>query len=258
MNSHAYRYEIINNKNGLFDDYIDMVYILTLEDSSRRQNYMNQINKYNIHKNIIIQHNKGYKNSKKQLYNQDTISDINDSFYHAFYHAKQNNYQNIIIFEDDFEFNDTINSNIVNNIGNFIKNNKFHIYHLGSIFHISYPTIYLGHLISVFITSAHGVIYNNKYIDYYINQYEKGMSIPNDQVWLDLKIIKYTYYKPLCFQVFGETKNRNNWKFKEIILKIFELVNLHKSHSPGYSIFNGVSYVISISIVLILIKLTIS
>ena len=39
MNSHAYRYEVINNEKGMFDNYVDMAYILTLENSKRKNVY---------------------------------------------------------------------------------------------------------------------------------------------------------------------------------------------------------------------------
>ena len=97
MNSHAYRYELIENKKGMFDKYIDMVYILTIENSPRREHYMNQINKYCPHKNITIQYNKGYKLCKKKLYKQDSSYDLNDAYYHAFLNSLQNNYKHIII-----------------------------------------------------------------------------------------------------------------------------------------------------------------
>ena len=102
MNKNSYRYEMIESNEGMFDNYIDIVYILTMENSNRREKYMNQINTYTPHKKILIQHNKGFKKCKKQLYKQTSLYDLNDAFYHAFLNAKENNYKNIIIFEDDF------------------------------------------------------------------------------------------------------------------------------------------------------------
>ena len=92
-------------------------------------------------------------------------------------------------------------------------------------------------------------IYNWDYLYYYINKYEKGLSTANDMIWNNLNIIKYNYYKPLCFQLFENTENRNNWIAKDIVIYILELLKLHKSHDPGYSIFNITSYVISFHLI---------
>ncbi len=252
MNSHAYRYEIINNKKGMFDNYIDMVYILTMEDSSRRAHYMNQINTYIPHNTITIQHNKGFKKCKKQLKKQNTINDLNDAYYHVFLDALKHNYKNIIVFEDDFYFDDTINQYIVDDIGQFIKNNPYHVYNLGPIFHISAPNVSsLNHIKSYFLLTSHGVIYNRDYVYYFIKTYEKGFIMQNDHIWLNLSILKYSYYKPLCFQKFEDTENRTNKLFSKYIIKIYTLLNLDKYHQPGYTILNIVSYIVSFHLIYI-------
>jgi hypothetical protein len=245
MNKHSYRYELIKNKKGMFDNYVDMVYILTMENSDRKEHYMNQINTYIPHKNILIQYNKGFTNCKKKLQHQDTINDLNDAYYHAFLNALQKNYKNIIIFEDDFTFDYNINQLVVDDIGKFIKTNNYHIYHLGSLFHISIPSISM-HLKSYYITSSHGVIYNRDYVYYYIKNYEKGFKHKHWKLWLNMSIIKYTYYKPLCFQIMN--------KDKKIFGKVYELFNLNKNHNPGYKIFNIISFIISFHLIYLFIN----
>jgi hypothetical protein len=47
MNKNSYRYEIIEIEKGMFDNYIDMVYILAID--SNKEHIMNQIKK-----NMII------------------------------------------------------------------------------------------------------------------------------------------------------------------------------------------------------------
>ena len=97
------------------------------------------------------------------------------------------------------------------------------------------------HLKSYFITSSHGVIYNRDYVYYYIKKYELGFTKPNYKVWLDLNIIKYTYYKPLCFKL---SKN-----------KYLEFFNLNKKHNPGYKIFNIIIKTIYLTILFVLYQL---
>jgi hypothetical protein len=247
MNKNYYRYEIITNKKGMFDDYIDMIYILTMENSNRRQHYMNQIKQFNIHKNITIQHNKGFKNNNKNLWIKTTIGDLNDAYYHAFLNALQNNYKNIIIFEDDFFFDYNINQYIIDDIGQFITTNPYHLYHLGSLFHISIPSLSsLVHLKSYFVLSSHGVIYNRDYVYFYIKNYEKGFALQNDHIWSELSILKYIYYKPLCFQLCENTENRKNWLFSKYIVKIIDYLKLEKYHYPGFTILNILSLILSL------------
>ena len=255
MNSHAYRYELIEKKKGMFDNYVDMAYILTMEDSSRRDHYMNQIINYIPHKTITIQHNKGFKKSNKKLYKQDSVHDLNDAYYHVFLNALKNNYKNIIVFEDDFIFDDTINEYIIDDIGNFITKNSYHIYHLGSPFHISMPNITsLSHIKSLFIISSHGVIYNRDFAYYYIKNYERGISLQYDFAWNSLSILKFTYYKQLCFQISPDTENRDNWICSNIAIKIINLLKLDKQYKPGFTILNVISFIVSFHLIYIFLK----
>ena len=229
-----YRYELIKTDEGMFDNYIDLVYILTIDGN--KENIVNKINKYKPHKKILVQY---YINLNK-LDKLDKQLSINEAYYNIFLNALKHNYKNIIIFEDDFTFDYNINQLVVDDIGNFIKNNNYHIYHLGSLFHISIPSISM-HLKSYYITSSHGVIYNRDYVYHYIKRYERGLKHANDKVWLDLNIIKYTYYKPLCFQTIN--------KDKKIFGKVIELFNLNKNPNPGYKIFNIISLIISFHLI---------
>ncbi len=252
MNSKCYRFKLIEHDKGLFDEYIDIVYILTMENSKREKNYMDQIKKYIPHKKILIQYNKGYKTCKKKLIVQDSKTDLCDAYNNVFVHAKKNNYNNIIIFEDDFFFDNTINTSIVDKIGCFIKKNNFHIYHLGPLFSLFIPKIFtLPHRKTFMLLSSHGVIYNKTYFDWYINKYNTGFTSGADGVWNDLSIIKYSYYKPLCFQLCEETENRNtSWgklcNFINILPEIVKLLKLDKKYQPGFMICNIISFLISL------------
>lgn len=255
MNKHSYRYETIESDTGMFDNYIDMVYVLTMEDSKRREHYMEQINTYKIHKKILIQHNKGFKKCKKKLYKQNSLYDLNDAFYHAFLNAKHNNYKNIIIFEDDFFFDEQINKYIVDDIGNFIKTNKYHVYNFGNVYGIPIP-IFSTHTRNLFLNCAHGVIYNINYFNYYIDKYQNTMTCANDFIWNNFNIIKYNYYKPLCFQLFTDTENSSTWPLiGKIFIPFMNYIKMDKTHRPGFDIFNIASYISSFIIIYILIKI---
>lgn len=243
-NSAAYYYTKLSFDAGLFDKAVDMAYILTMEDSTRVGSYMNQLNKYKPLRNVIIQFNKGFKNTNKQLHVMNTVGDLNDAFYHALLHASAHNYNNIIIFEDDFFFDHTMHQSVANEICMFISTNKFHIYNIGSINHFTIPAFSLHHR-SLFLSSAHCVIYSREYIDMYISMYNIGFTCPNDMIWNKLQIIKYRYYKPLCFQLHVATLNRVNWICSDALIALVELFNLHKTHQPGYTIYSIMCYIIS-------------
>ena len=68
MNNSCYYKKILNFDNGMFDEYIDVAYLLTMENSKRKEHYMEQLNKYKPHKKIIIQYNKGFKLCNKNFH----------------------------------------------------------------------------------------------------------------------------------------------------------------------------------------------
>jgi hypothetical protein len=253
-NKHSYRYEYILSENGLFDHYIDIVYILTMENSIRRDSYMEQIKKYNPYNKIIIQHNIGFKKCKKNLYKQNTVHDLNDAYYHVFLHAKSNNYTNILIFEDDFFF-DNIKKDDIHEIGMFINNNDYHIYNLGCGFNISFPHT-IKHHISIISSCSHAIIYNIKYIDFFIKKYNDGFDMMCDSIWNRMDILKFKYYKPVCFQLFPITENIKNWPLSKFAIWFINLVKLGKNHKLGFAILNILGYLISFIVLLLYIWFT--
>jgi len=74
---------------------------------------------------------------------------------------------------------------------------------------------------------------------------------------------KYSYYKPLCYQLFNNTENSNYWggdnKINIIIVKIikylFQLCNLNISPEPGFSYFYFLAKLIFYIILILLIGL---
>jgi len=251
--------------SGLFDNYIDMCYVLTMENSNRKEQYMNQLELYKPLSKVIIQINKGYKTCSKNLYKQASAQDLNHSYLNAFDHAKNNNYKNILIFEDDFFF-DRITQENVNSIGDFINNNKYHVYNLGPIIHMSYPVSFEHHK-SFYQATSHAVIYSSLYIDYYLNNYDNMKLSPVDQLWNSKKIKKYKYYKSICYQTFPVTENQANWgqeldkisRLRVTFLKyLIKKLNLDNTHYPGYIVFNIFGYTPLILLIIIVLYLLIN
>ena len=246
---------------GLFDKYIDMCYILTMEDSSRTLQYIDQIKKYKIASNIIIQINKGYKKCNKKLYKQSSNHDLNDSYYNVYKHAKHNNYKHILVLEDDFIFDKMIltdeGAKAIESIGLFITNNIYDVYTIGPTIHISYP-VSLKHHKCMLLTTSHSVIYSKHYINYFIDNYEKNLITQSfDEYWNKLEIIKYKYYKPFCYQLFYKTENSSSWPFSKFALYMSTILGLDRKPQPGFMItnifFNILSFIIFIIIVICIV-----
>jgi hypothetical protein len=95
---------------GLFDDSIDVTYILYLEGNIERYNsILKQIQKYQPTKNIYLISNKGYKKCKKNVNVNNATHDCTYSHIEAYIHAENNNFNNILILEDDFIFDEDLN-----------------------------------------------------------------------------------------------------------------------------------------------------
>ena len=217
INSHCFNFKNINLKNGIFDNFIDATYVITLEKSKRHESMYRQLYKYKPSSNIFIYMNKGFENCKKKLVKQNTSNDLTNSNYNILIHAQKNNFNNILVLEDDFLFNNRIlNKEYTNDIKNFItsrKNTELFCYSLGSL-PILFKNIYGNHY-DIFGLATHSIIYPkqtiNKLIDYINYLYENNKN--NDIDMLNNKIIKrYIYKIPLCCQTFPETKNsKSTW-----------------------------------------------
>lgn len=266
FNYNCYRLELINYDKGLLDNIIDAVYVITMENSERIGSVYRQLEKYKLSKNIYIQKNKGYKNCDKKLLKNQTNYDIVDSNYNIWLHAKHKNYNNILILEDDFIFDERIlDKHVLNDLDNFINKNDFDIYNLGcfgSIFNpISLFSIFLKHIkIEVYAAMAHSLIISknirNELIDKYENDKEKLLSTafgPHmDAIYIKESSKYYMYYKPLCYQKVEETENMDTWtKSNNKIIKNFlyirifflRLLQLDKKTQPGYDIVYIYNYI---------------
>jgi hypothetical protein len=249
---------------GLFDQYIDMCYILTMENSSRTIQFIDQINTFKIASNIIIQINKGYKKCNKKLYKQASNYDLNDCYYNVFKHANKNNYKNILILEDDFMFDKYIltekGKKTIDSIGKFITTNTYHLYTIGPTIHISYP-VSIEHHKSLLLHTSHSVIYSHLYIKHFIENYENNKVTKSfDEYWNKFEIKKYKYYKAICYQIFYKTENTETWPFKNFALFMSKLLKLDHKPQPGFSIANILFYIVSgiiFSLLLLIIVLLI-
>jgi len=254
--------------NGELDEIIDATYIIHLKDNGRFESIIQQLKFFTPTKLVYVVFNKGFKKCKKSDFIKISSDDLIDANLQILKHSKKMNYDNILILEDDFIFSPKINDSFhKNNVINFCKNNnnKPFYYLLGCTPILLLPQDYYNYKI-ILSGGTHAVIYNKQMIDYLINLDQTKMT---DWDGLNLEISnKYTYYLPLCYQLFPETENSKEWGVKfnfiiyyltQIMPKIFKILNMDKNVEPGYSIFyifsKLISFIIFILLILLIIKL---
>ena len=245
----CYRKETIHYKYGLFDNMIDAVYVLTMEDSTRRNDYMYQLEMFKPCSKVHIMHNKGYKKCEKKLCDKDncfrvdiSYKDITHAYMNTLKDAKKNNYKNILILEDDFIFSSQIkNQDTIFQIETFLKSiqNTNTVYHLGTIPIVS--TYYGNHRKIIASIGCHAVFYNSKSVGTLL---KNEINIDDFDLGLLKYVKRYCYHEPLAYQTFDETDNNSNWgKFlfllgyilRFIAVSILKLLNLDKKVEPGTS-----------------------
>ena len=253
-NNHCYYFEERNYKNGLFDSFVDATYILTMEDSKRKDEYEEQLKKYIPTKKVYIVHNKGYKKCNKDLPENISGYDLIDANLNTMNHSIEHDYNNILILEDDFIFNEEIkNVNIINEIKNIFINNKTSFYfNLGSInyFFIPFSTsnVYRG----IYSLATHSIIYNKKICLDILN----NNNINNYLHWDDFLTKNYTkyFYKfPLCFQKFPDTDNNKYWfhnlygeeYLSYIIKRLIDYIEVNKNPKLGWYRINNIGFFFS-------------
>jgi len=99
------------------------------------------------------------------------------------------------------------------------------------------------HYWPIFSGGMHANIYNKPMRDIIINT--KQHTILDWDEFCIWNSYKYTYYIPLCYQLFPETENSKTWGknnsifihyFKQLGPNILRLLNMDKQAEPGYTI----------------------
>ncbi len=249
MNEHCYILEKLKIKEGIFDEIVDACYIIHLIGSPRLRNVYKQTYELPLCKNTMICHNKGFKKCRKDLKVQRSPHDLLNCYKYILANALREKYQQIIILEDDFIyenalFNPFYQKNIIKFLNkNNCKNRDF-IFSLGGL-----PTCQSLYVTNPYFTNlylscgTHALLYSNKAIE---NVY-KNMKSMND---IDEFTSTHYFYKryghiiPLITQTFPETENTKSWgshysinyknnnyefNFYQIVKYFFYMFKLHKS-----------------------------
>ena len=236
--SNCYIFKNLKYKNGIFDNSIDITYIMTMENSNRIFNITEQLNKLKPTSNIILVINKGYKKCEKNLPINISTKDIIHANVEIFKHAKKNNYKNILILEDDFIFDNNIYKYQhvfnVNKICNDYINDNFSL-SLGSIPLLMLPYNYCLYK-SIFTMATHAMIYTKSCRENILN-YKNIMNEIDWDLYTNLNASKYLYYVPLITQTYPETINQKNWDnafgFKKLFIQVIKNNELDKKAQPG-------------------------
>jgi hypothetical protein len=243
----CYTFKKMKYNKGLLDDAVDATYIIHLEGNGRYDDIMNQLKTYHPTKEVYIVFNKGYKKCKKDEHIKFPAHDLVDAFLHVFKHAKNENYDNILILEDDFIFTEKIKKeSIQKDIFTFLNDNKDkdYQYFLGCLPYLQLPcTLDSKHYINICSCGTHAVIYTKKNRERLLNVNQKDITDWDYYSFIYLR--RYTYCEPLCYQLFPDTDNSNNWHkdnyifhmISKLIKKILNLFKLDTQIEPGYSIF---------------------
>jgi hypothetical protein len=268
LNNKCYKFEYKIYNKGFLDDFVDCTYVLNLENNGRKKDIDQQLLRNIPTKKIYIVYNKGYKNCKKKLIQQNSKYDLTDFYLITINHSVKNNFNNILILEDDFIFDyvriNDLEKNIVNEIKLFFdKNkNKMFYYNLGPTPIIIYPNmnIFNNTYQSLVSSSSHANIYTKKCQLDILKKVEKGENI-NDH-WDQFLFKKYKNYfhkYSICYQTFPITENQKIWfeglfsnlRFnilKSIITKLGYDKNAQPAHDNVMNFFFVLNYLIFILI----------
>lgn len=244
MNNICYNFKNLSFNTGLFNSFVDMTYVLIMENSKREKNMYKELNLFKPTSKVKIQYNKGFKKCKKNLYKQQTNWDLMDATYNVMLDAKKNDYKNILILEEDFIVNNKKLTKInITNIQNFIKNKEVDIYLLGNFIpsiNITLNTHLKCSHCKISCGGTQGYIATNIGIEKFINLYElgnykllKNMSNNGDIDWLfnDNYFKTYYYNKPLIIQPLEDTENlstnNSNYKFMNNLIYKLKLIYIY-------------------------------
>jgi len=264
----CYNYKKIIYNDPIFTNTIDATYIIHLENNGRLENIMKSLSNYHITNTVYIVFNKGYKKCKKKDFIINPPYDLVDAFINIFNHANSMNYNNILVLEDDFIFSKEIkNRKHINNINKFLNkhNNESFQYYLGCVPLLLIPYDYYNY--KQVSSGTHAVIYSKKMRDIILKKEQKKIVDWDFFNNYNLFKYRYTYYKPLCYQLFPETENSKYWFANNNLLKIpllivsnfikyiYKLLKMDIMEEPGFSYFYIFGKLMFYIILLVLIKL---
>lgn len=247
INTQCYDFEYLNfNKCGQFDNFIDVTYVITMKDSERYNMVYKKLEVFNPTSTVIVLNNFGYKKCKKILHKQNSAFDLTNAYLNVFYHSIKNNYKNILILEDDFEF-DMVkmkDMKIINDLRYFFNKHRGEefIYNIGTV-----PSLFniipvdTNHYRGFKIGYSQSIIYSNE-IKVKVLIQGLNTKIEHFDHFISKQFVNYFYKTPLCYQIFKKTENSSLW-LNGYLSTIFKLIKLDEKSKPGYEIYFYYSFI---------------
>jgi hypothetical protein len=240
----CYNFKELHYKNPIFNN-VEATYIIHLEGNGRLIHIQSQLHKFHPTETVYIMFNQGYKKCEKDEYINKPPLDLVDAFYTVFKDAEKKGYENILVLEDDFMFDDEIlDKKHPAEIDRFLmkKKGQHFIYYVGTLPFLQLSTFGFHNRVFASI-GTHSCIYPKKYIKDLV--YNIPQNIVTDwDLHTAIRSRQYKYYKTLCYQTFPQTENQKNWggnTFLHFILentniRFIRLLHLDTTPQPGYNI----------------------
>lgn len=233
----------------IFND-IEATYIIHLEGNGRYEHIEKQLQTYHPTKLVYVLLNKGFKKCEKDKRIDKSPLDLVDAFWTIFKDANEKKYENIIVLEDDFIFDEKIlDKTHSTSIETFLKEKQGNLfaYYLGTLplLQMSFNTEHNRVILS---GGTHACIYPCGFIKHMVENV-KQETITDWDMYMNFNYTRYKYHTPLCYQLFPQTENQNNWGhenpiFRYISKKGIECIKIMKLDTnvhPGYDISEFVS-----------------
>lgn len=272
LNTHCYNIERLEfDKPGIFDSFVDATYIITMEGSDREKELYQKLKEFNPTRVVYISHNKGFKKCNKILYEKKVYYDVINSYHNVFYHSRKNNYNNILLLEDDYEFDlELTTQSVANNIKQFFDKhrNETFFYNIGAIPPMFIPILLdKYHYMGIQTLPNHSVIYTRQIQNDILHNIIK----PTEKVkffdsWLSKKYRGYFYKYPICYQTFPTTDQSSEWKlplWDSYVTPVVKYIRLDKNAKPGFSnaykITLAINYfffiIVSVTVILLIMNI---
>lgn len=248
--SECYSFKLVHQTDDPILKNVDISVVLTMENANR--NFDDSV-LLNLARFTYIQVNKGFKNCNKPGVNT-VVADVIHAHKNVCKNTKE--YKNVIIFEDDAEYNYKYSPDEFKSIDDFIRDNKFNLYSLGNV-SINLPSTSDHREIFLGFGGSHAIIYSPEGRLNLINS--TGNMIDLDLISTIPHKFKHKY--PLVCQTFPDTEQKKEW---QNLPGMFIMCNLTKAlngdkiiepfWSSMYFICDCCVYIVILIIILIIIK----
>lgn len=253
----CYRFEKLEYKSGFLDDCVDATYIIHLEGNGRLPHIHDQLQKFHPSATVYISINPGFKNCEKNLPEATPPHDLIHAFLSVFKHAEQNGYNNILVLEDDFIFDDAIlEKDNTDSICKFMqgRTKEAFLYSLGCLPYIQVPISY-RHRTAVVKGGTHACIYTKSIREQLMLTSIKEIS--DWDIYTNRSVKQYMYYIPLCYQLFSDTENSKHWKYFPLITEMNRgtkyIFNMDTTPIPGFQYYYWFSLIVFLILLLIVL-----